>query len=81
MRVGAARDLGLVGVGEEGGGAALVGGIERLIGEKLEAAAEDDPGAVGGAGKAGIADRARPGGRGEDEGKGQREPQPTTSAG
>lgn len=81
MRVGAARDLGLVGVGEEGGGAALVGGIQRLIGEKLQAIAEDDAGAIGGEGEAGIADRASHGGRGEGGEDGQREPQPITSAG
>lgn len=82
--VGPTRHLGLVGVGEEGGDAALVGRVEVLVGEKLQATAKDDAGLARGAGKAGFAHRpGKSGGRGEGKsrGEGWGEPQPTTSAG
>jgi len=79
----AARDLGLVGVGKEGGDAALIGAIKILISEKLQAAAQNDAGPRRGEGKAGIANQPglrRPA-KQQGGGEGQRGPQPTTSAG
>lgn len=78
-----ARHLGLVGVCKEGRDPALVRRAEVLIGDELQAAAQDDAGLARGKRKAGLAYRPGVGGRGESEGgdKGQRAPQPTTSAG
>jgi len=80
---GTARDLGLVGVGKKTGDAALIGTAKILIGDELQAAAQNDSGLGRGERKAGIADRPglrRPGEQ-KGRGEGQRGPQPTTSAG